>query len=192
MPDENYLTSSELLENFDEILNSNPQPFIKKKRVCHYHYNPLWESNENYMDWISSVENNSRRAFCNACNSSVLASEKSILNHFNSYKHYRNYTLSKGNPDKEFLPKSPNFNVEVARMELMIVAFLVSKHLSFLLCDTMVPFIKLLVPADPLLQKIRMTRRKATALCINVIARVEKMRLIKICISQVFAIWLTK
>ena len=30
LPDENHSTSSELLENLDEILNSNPQPVIKK------------------------------------------------------------------------------------------------------------------------------------------------------------------
>ena len=178
-----YVVEAE--ENNEQHINEEQQIYEQRSL---YKYLVEWENNPSYSNWIRRVEDDSTKAFCMMCKTTIVASSSSLQKHMASYRHYRNVIIDSGNQTGEYLHKSPRFNMQVAERELQVAAYIVERHYSFKSAESFVPFLKRICSESETISKMQMSRGKAQKLATRVICPVQEAKLIETLSTTKFSI----
>ena len=139
-------------------------------------YRPEWQ---NEFVWLETIKNDCYNVRCKVCHEKLTAQKNVLRKHDTSEKHLIKSGL---------LDIFHDFDYQKSIAEIKFSAFIARHHLSFLLVDNMIPFLKDLFFDSDILKNMSLNRERVRRIICNVIALVHKLRLLQILKSQKISI----
>ena len=143
-------------------------------------------------DWIEADSKNKYVVRCKVCDYSLSnANKSSLLTHKMTQKHVKNFELKQQMTNiKTFFTttKAPSLREQVAKAELLLVAFMAEHNIPFSQADHLVEVMKKMFPDSNVAKYIQMKRTKSSYVMQDGIAREEKEDITKICQNNKFSL----
>ncbi|KAG7154707.1 hypothetical protein Hamer_G015069 [Homarus americanus] len=127
-------------------------------------FRDVWLKNEDFQPWLSRVEDNPSRAFCNICKREVSAELTSIKRHKTTKMHAVYEASEKQEVQQERIPVHQGNYVAngVAVATILFVCLIAELNLLFTTADHLVDLMKRMILDSVIAEDMNMKRTKCT------------------------------
>ena len=141
-----------------------------KQKVYPQRFRKEWLKDPLCQEWIKEINDDSSKAFCKLCFSTIQAKYDCIKNHRLSKKHAARAKALNKQPriTSSTLTKKTNDENEIATAEVRAALF-IAEHCSILTCDHLTDFCKAAFPNSKIATGMKLRRTKCSALLKNVL-----------------------
>ncbi|RLU25331.1 hypothetical protein DMN91_001487 [Ooceraea biroi] len=163
----------------------------KQKKSKRKVFKNSWLSIDILKKWLTSHEDN-EKALCTACNKVLLCGKSDLIRHSRTKLHIKNISEGLHITPSASLSK-PNIKDEdhvkkVKTAEIKLAAFYAEHNIAFQTLDHMVPLLKDICSDPQVVNDLKLSRRKCTAIIKNVLGKRESHKLITNLKTQKFSI----
>ena len=158
-----------------EVTNPKIRPSRDQKNI------EEWKKIPELSDWLDRSESNRSKAFCIFCNVELVARLDTLKKHGNTEKHHKSkiFTCPEQISDLE---------KNVLKCGIILSAMIAEQDLPKSLIDTMIPFLKKILPESQIMEKVSLNRDKVQEIVNRILASARKSKLRHILRNQNFSL----